>query len=119
VLLFALAVGGAAYGSYLYARSRAYFNVQQSSVYAYQGVPGSFAGIKLTWALGKTGIDFERLPTDLQAKLRRGVEFSLSDLNKLETYYRSKESSPAPAVTPSFPTSATPTPSGASSSTTP
>ncbi|MDR3686742.1 MAG: Stp1/IreP family PP2C-type Ser/Thr phosphatase [Coriobacteriia bacterium] len=106
VLLFALAVGGASYGAYTYARSRAYFTVQGDSVNAYQGVPGSFAGIQLTWALGDTGIHFSALPTDAQAKLKAGVEFPLADLSKMERLYSSQQaSSTAPA--PSAPTSAT------------
>jgi protein phosphatase len=108
VLLFALAVGGASYGAYTYARSRAYFTVQSDSVLAYQGVPGSFAGIKLTWLLGDTGIHFSALPTDVQAKLRSGVAFPLSELGKMETLYGSKQASSTPVPAPSAPTSATP-----------
>ena len=106
VLLFALAVGGASYGAYTYARSRAYFAVQSDSVWAYQGVPGSFAGITLTWPLGDTGIHLSALPTAAQAKLKGGVAFPLSDLNKMERLYSSQQaSSTVPA--PSAPTSST------------
>jgi protein phosphatase len=108
ILLFALAVGAASYGAYTYARSRAYFSVQGDSVLVYQGVPGSFAGIKLTWALGDTGIHFSALPTDAQAKLKSGVEFPLADLGKMERLYGSKQSSPTPVPAPSVLPSATP-----------
>jgi PPM family protein phosphatase len=108
VLLFALAVGAASYGAYTYARSRAYFAVAGDSVLAYQGVPGSFAGIKLTWALGETGIKFSALPTDMQAKLKSGVEFPLSDLSKLEKLYGSKQASSTPNLAPSMPTTTSP-----------
>ena len=108
LLLLALAVGGSGYGAYTYARSRAYFAVQADSVLAYQGVPGSFAGIKLTWLLGDTGIHYSALPTDVQAKLKSGVAFPLSDLGKMETLYGSKQAGPAPDLAPSAPASATP-----------
>jgi len=106
VLLFALAVGGASYGAYTYARSRAYFVVQGDSIYAYQGVPGSFAGITLTWPLGDTSIHLSALPTDLQARLRSGVAFPLSELSKMERLYGSKQA-PTTVPAPSAPTSAT------------
>lgn len=108
LLLFVLAVGGSSYGAYTYARSRAYFTVQGDSVLANEGVPGSFAGIRLTWPLGDTGISFGALPTDIQARLRAGVEFPLSDLGKMETLYGSKQASITPAPAPSAPSSATP-----------
>jgi serine/threonine protein phosphatase PrpC len=105
LLLFALAVGGASFGAYRYAQSRGYFTVEGDTVMAYQGVPGSFAGIKLTWPLGDTGVRFSRLPTDLQARLRSGVEFPLDDLNKEETLFSSKQATttpiPAPSTVPS------------------
>jgi PPM family protein phosphatase len=105
LLLFALAVGGAGYGAYQYARSRAYFAVESSTIVAYQGVPGSFAGIKLTWPLRHTGISVDALPADLQARLKSGVEFPLSDLGKMEKLFRSRQT-----------TTATPEPSSATSS---
>jgi hypothetical protein len=86
--------------------SRAYFAVSGDSVLAYQGVPGSFAGIQLTWPLGDTGIHFSTLPTDVQAKLRAGVAFPLSDLSKLEKLYSSKQATTT-VPAPSAPTSAT------------
>jgi protein phosphatase len=108
VLLFALAVAGASYGAYTYARSRAYFAVQGDSVLVYQGVPGAFAGIKLTWPLGDTGIRFGALPTDVQAKLKGGVEFPLSDLGRMERLYGSKQATITPVPAPSLPPTATP-----------
>jgi PPM family protein phosphatase len=106
MLLFALAVGGAAYGAYQYARSRAYFSVEDNTIAAYQGVPGSFAGIKLTWPLSDTGISYDALPTDLQARLKSGVEFPLSDLSKMEKLFKSRQSTITPA--PSDTASSTP-----------
>jgi protein phosphatase len=106
VLLFALAVGGASYGAYRYAQSRAYFAVENNAIIAYRGVPGSFAGIKLTWYLGDTGIRFDQLPTAMQARLRAGVEFPLEDLKKLEHDYSSKQTT----ITPASSTAPTSTP---------
>jgi PPM family protein phosphatase len=108
LLLFALAVGGSGYGAYTYARSRAYFTIQGAGIFAYQGVPGSFAGIKLTWLLGDTGIHFNALPTSDQARLRAGVEFPLSDLHKMELLYSSRQATSTPAPAPSTSSSATP-----------
>ena len=112
LLLFVLAVGGASFGAYRYAQSRGYFTIEADSVIAYQGVPGSFAGIKLTWLLGDTGVRFSRLPADLQARLRAGVEFPLDDLAKMETLYTSKQTSPTPVPAPSAPTSTSPSATG-------
>lgn len=112
VLLFVLAVGGACYGAYRYARSRAYFAIEGNSVAAYRGVPGSFAGIKLTWPLGDTSVRFDSLPANYQARLKAGVEFPLSDLGKMEELFASKQATdtlaPAPSATPT-PSPTTPT----------
>jgi serine/threonine protein phosphatase PrpC len=108
LLLFALVVGGICYGAYAYAKSRAYFSVENGTVVAYQGVPGSFAGLRLTWPLASTGIRFAQLPADLQAKLTDGVEFPLSDLKRVEAYYVSKEETASPIPPPSAVPSSTP-----------
>jgi serine/threonine protein phosphatase PrpC len=109
LLLFALAVGGACYGAYAYAKSRAYFAVENNTVTAYEGVPGSFAGLKLTWRLGSTGIRYDALPTELQARLSAGVEFPINDLRRLEAYYASKQATSSPVPAPSAPASSSPT----------
>ena len=116
LLLFAIAVGGTAYGSIRYARSRAYFAVEGAppAVVAYQGVPGSFAGIRLTWLLGDTGIHFDALPAEDQARLKSGVEFPLSDLSKMEILYGSKQQSTTPIPAPSLAPTSTPTTNSAS-----
>jgi protein phosphatase len=112
VLLFALAVGGSCLGAYRYAQTRAFFAVEGDAVTAYRGVPGSFAGIRLTWPLGDTGIRFSALPTDSQARLKSGVEFPLVDLTKMERVFASKQQtntiSPDATATPapSAPTTA-------------
>ena len=90
VLLFAVIVGTIGYGVYTYARTRAYFVVQNGQIYAYQGVSGTFAGFSLSWPIASTGIDANSLPADMQAKLKAGVEFSMHDLGSVETLYRSK-----------------------------
>ena len=109
LLLFALAVGGISYGAYTYARSRAYFAIEGNSVTAYQGVPGAFGGVKLTWPLGDTGIRFDALPTDLQARLKDGVDFSFDDLAKMESLYASRQATSSPSPPPSAVTSSSPT----------
>ena len=111
MLLFALIVGGVSYGAYRYSRTRAYFVIENGYVGAYQGVPGSFAGVKLSWPLPSdpNPIPAQLLPTDFQSKLRTGVEFPLDDLSKMESLYRSKLST-SPASPPSVPSTPTPTP---------
>ena len=111
VLLFALAVGGVAYGAYRYSRTQAYFVIENGYVVAYQGVPGSFAGIQLSWPLpaGPNPIPAQLLPTDFQSKLRTGVEFPLADLGKMDDLYRSKLSTGYVAPQ-SLPTTTSPTP---------
>jgi protein phosphatase len=111
VLLFALIVGGVAYGSYRYARTRAYFVVENGYVVAYQGVPGSFAGVRLSWPLASQLYPAQLLPTDFQSKLRSGVEFPLVDLEEMEELYRSKLSTDyiSPQSTPTTTTTPAPT----------
>ena len=108
VLLFALIVGGVAYGAYRYARTRAYFVSENGYVAAYQGVPGSFAGVRLSWPLASQLYPTQLLPTDFQSRLRTGVEFPLGDLSRMEDLYRSKLST-SPGE-PSTPTTSAPTP---------
>jgi PPM family protein phosphatase len=107
VLLFSLAVGASCLGAYRYAQTRAYFAVESDRVTAYKGVPGSFAGVKLTWPLGDTGIRFSTLPTDVQARIKSGVEFPLTDLAKMEHLFASKQQTDT--ISPD--TTATPAPS--------
>jgi protein phosphatase len=109
VLLLALAVSLSAYGSYRYARSRGYLAVEGNTVIAYQGVAGSFAGIRLSWPLGDTGIRMDRLPASAQAKLKSGVAFSLEDLPRVEHLYTSKQETATPTSPPSVAPSSTPT----------
>jgi protein phosphatase len=108
VLLFVLIVGGVSYGAYRYARTRAYFVSENGYVAAYQGVPGSFAGIRLSWPLVSQLYATQLLPTDFQSKLRTGVEFPLADLSQMEELYRSKLSTTIPS--PSAPSTTTPAP---------
>jgi hypothetical protein len=77
-------------------------------VAAYQGVPGSFAGIRLSWPLVSQLYATQLLPTDFQSKLRTGVEFPLADLSQMEELYRSKLSTTIPS--PSAPSTTTPAP---------
>jgi serine/threonine protein phosphatase PrpC len=111
LLLFVLAVGGAVLGAARYARSRGYFLVDAETppaVIAYQGVPGSFAGLRLSWRIAPTSIKFDALPTDAQAQLKAGVEFPFDDLAKVEKLYTSRQASATPAPAPSAIPSASP-----------
>jgi PPM family protein phosphatase len=115
VLLFALIVGTVCYGAYTYSRSRAYFAIENGQINAYRGVPGSFAGLSLSWPLAVTGIEVYALPPDMQAKLKAGVEFPYHDFQSMLELYRSKIPTPAvpsiepPGSLPNTSTTTTPT----------
>jgi serine/threonine protein phosphatase PrpC len=76
-LVLVLATG---WGTWSYARSRAYLIDQGGRVAVYQGIPGSFAGVSLNWLVQPTDVPVERLDPQVQARLREGIPFGkLSD----------------------------------------
>ncbi len=80
LLLLALVVGGIAYGSYSYARSRAFLvSATPGSVTLYRGVPGEVAGIKLQWFVSESQIDVSWLSLAEQQALRATETFPSVD----------------------------------------
>jgi serine/threonine protein phosphatase PrpC len=76
LLLFALVVGGIAYGSYAYARKRAFLLAQPDGTIAiYRGVPGQIGRVKLQWYVGPTGLTLDRVPVADVQSLRDGMRF--------------------------------------------
>lgn len=76
ILVAALAIAGIAYGSYAYARSRAFVRAESDGTVAlYRGVPGEFAGISLQWRQRSLPIDTESLSPKQQMELRDGKSF--------------------------------------------
>lgn len=100
VLLFAVVVGGIAYGTWRYAWSRAYVTQTASAapsegatttavVTVYRGVPGTLAGITLNQLVEQTTIPVSALPPGDQAKVARTVRLNnLSDAEELVAKYR-------------------------------
>jgi protein phosphatase len=69
LLLVVAAVGGA----YSYARSRAFLVAENGLVAVYRGVPGTFAGISLSWPEEVTEVRVADLPPRTADKLRGGI----------------------------------------------
>ena len=101
LLLFGLIVGGVAYTSYRYAQSRAFLasapptttagslSAPTSVVDVYQGVPGSFAGLTLSWLSQETTVDVALLPPADQARLAEKITLAnLDDALTLLAKYR-------------------------------
>ena len=104
LLLFGLIVGGIAYGSYRYAETRAFLmssapmtsdvsatgTPPTSVIYVYRGVPGSFAGLSLSWLSEETTVDVGLLPPADQARLTEKITVGdLTEAESLVTKYRS------------------------------
>jgi len=104
LLLFGLIVGGIAYGSYRYAETRAFLTSSApmtsdvsatgtppiSVIYVYRGVPGSFAGLSLSWLSEETTVDVGLLPPADQARLAEKITVGdLTEAESLVTKYRS------------------------------
>jgi len=79
VVAAAALVAAAAYGSFAYARSRAYLIDEGGVVTVYRGVPGSFAGVSLHWRIRATSIPVDRLELPVASRLRDGIPFDSVD----------------------------------------
>lgn len=102
----AIALAAAAvYGSYSYARSRAYLIDEGGVVTVYRGVPGSFGGMSLHWRARTTSVQVDRLELPLASRLRAGISFDDLDsaLERAEQLQASvvPTSSPDASATPS------------------
>jgi hypothetical protein len=98
-------VGGAIFGAYRIANSRAYLTAENGVAVVYQGVPGSFAGITLSTRAEQTTISVADLDFALQSRLQVGLPMaSLAEAQRAVQAYRQKiaEEQPplsAPATT--------------------
>ena len=111
LLLFALLVGGAIFGAYRVANSRAYLTAENGVVVIYRGVPGSFAGITLSSRAEETTIAVADLDLAIQARLKAGLPMpSLAEAQQaVESYRQAIDEDNTPAVIPStVPTDAPP-----------
>lgn len=93
LLIAAIVIGGIAYGTYRYARERAYLTVEDGYVTVYRGVPGSLAGISLSWLERTTDIPADELPTAEQSRLSDTITVGGIDAaNRLIERYREQVS---------------------------
>lgn len=91
LVLFALIIGGIAFASYRVAQSRAYLVAESGVVAVYRGVPGSFAGIRLSWPSEVTTIPVDSLPAATVQRLEQGLQVdSLSTALSLVESYRAQ-----------------------------
>ncbi|MBQ6585785.1 MAG: Stp1/IreP family PP2C-type Ser/Thr phosphatase [Coriobacteriales bacterium] len=93
VLIFAsillLLVLGAAGGVYAYARSSYYVTVSGSTLSVYRGLPGSVAGVELSWFEHSSDVEVEYLPRNVVERLDKGIQVdSLEDADALIDSYR-------------------------------
>jgi serine/threonine protein phosphatase PrpC len=82
-------VGLALYGTYAYARGRAYLIDQGGVVAVHRGVPGTFAGVRLDWPEYVSDVRTDRLPPVLRQRLRDGIRVvSMPAADALVAQYR-------------------------------
>ncbi len=89
VIAFAAIVGGGAYGVYAYAHNSFYVIAQDGYVCVYRGIPGSLAGIELSWLEEKTNIPTSKLAPTTASRLEGGMSVSsLEEAQALIADYR-------------------------------
>lgn len=102
-VLAALAiVGGGVWASMSYARSQAYLIAEDGVVVIYEGVPGSFAGLDLSWRAEESTLTVESLDAVTASRLADGIRVDgVDDARELLHGYRERASvEPTPTVTP-------------------
>lgn len=100
-VVIALAVlGGAAWAATSYARSRAFLIAENGHVAVYEGVPGTVAGIGLSWLSEETTLPVSALDTITASRLAEGIRVdSLEQARILLDGYRAR-ASVEPSATP-------------------
>ena len=107
-LVLVLATG---WGTWSYARSRAYLIEQNGIVAVYQGIPGSFAGVSLNWLVQPTDVPVALLDPQVQARLHLGIPFGkLADALYRVEELRAAAAPPTATPAPSLTTTTTPAP---------
>jgi len=96
-----LIVGGAAWAANSYARSQAYLIAEDGVVVVYEGVPGSIAGLSLSWLSEETTLPVAALDAITANRLAEGIRVDgLAKASALLDDYRAlaaAETSAAPA----------------------
>ena len=81
-LAFVAVVAAACGGFYYYAQNSYYLIAEDGYVVLYQGLPGDFAGLSLSWELEATDIDTSLLAPTTASRLERGI--SVDSLEEAE-----------------------------------
>ncbi len=102
ILALLIIVAGIAYGTYRYAQGRAFLVAEKGVVTVYRGVPGTIAGISLSWPSTITTTPVEALPPAAQRRLAEGEPFAGLDeaLRAADAYRGLAPSSLDSTVTP-------------------
>ena len=81
-LAFVAVVAAACGGFYYYAQNSYYLIAEDGCVVLYQGLPGDFAGLTLSWEVEATDIDTSLLAPTTASRLERGI--SVDSLDEAE-----------------------------------
>ncbi len=88
------------FGMVQYARSKAYLVAENGTVSLYRGVPGSFAGISLSWLEEESGVPISALDPVTAARLAQSVQIESLDAGRdLLEEMRAEAASPSPEPT--------------------
>lgn len=100
-----------AWGTYSYAYSRAFIIDEGGYVAVYRGIPGTFAGVGLSWRLESTDIPVDRLAVPQQDRLRSGIPFArVADATARVDALRAESLAASPTVSPAETTTPPPGP---------
>jgi len=101
----------AAWGTYSYAQSRAYLIDEGGYVTVYRGIPGSFAGLSLSWRVESTDLPVDALGVPVRARLADGIPFArVSDAQAQVDALRAGVAAASSYATPSVTPTPAPTP---------
>lgn len=88
-LIFVAIVLGGICGAYAYAQNSFYVIAQDGVVCVYRGLPGSFAGMQLSWLEEQTNIPISKLAPTTASRLEGGMSVgSLEEAEQLIADYR-------------------------------
>lgn len=88
-LVFVAVLAGSAFGFYAYAQNSYYVIAQDGNVAIYRGLPGSVAGLHLSWLEENTDIAVDKLAPTTAERLSEGISVdSLEDAHALIDGYR-------------------------------
>jgi protein phosphatase len=99
------------FGAYTYAGSRAYLIDESGYVALYRGIPGSLAGLSLSWKMESTDIAVSTLAIPARVRLQEGIPYAgLSQARASVTALRAESAAASTAPTPSVTATAPPAP---------